>query len=39
MSMGGHVESGETYEEAFKRELDEELNMKADEISWQQLGI
>ena len=38
VSMGGHVESGETYEEAFKRELDEELNMKADEISWQHLG-
>ena len=38
VSMGGHVESGETYEEAFKRELNEELNMKADEISWQQLG-
>ena len=38
MSMGGHVESGETYEQAFKRELVEELNIKADEISWKLLG-
>jgi isopentenyldiphosphate isomerase len=29
MSMGGHVESGESYEEAFKRELEEELNLNA----------
>jgi isopentenyldiphosphate isomerase len=27
MSVGGHVETGETYEEAFKRELKEELNL------------
>ncbi len=38
MSMGGHVESGETYEQAFKRELVEELNIKADKISWKLLG-
>lgn len=38
MSMGGHVESGETYEQAFKRELVEELNIKADEIFWKLLG-
>jgi isopentenyldiphosphate isomerase len=39
MSMGGHVESGETYEQAFKRELAEELNIKADEIFWKLLGF
>jgi isopentenyldiphosphate isomerase len=38
MSMGGHVESGETYEQAFKRELVEELNIKAEEIYWKLLG-
>jgi len=38
MSMGGHVESGEQYEQAFKRELTEELNMDADEICWKLLG-
>ncbi len=38
MSMGGHVESGETYEQAFQRELMEELNIKADESFWKLLG-
>lgn len=38
MSMGGHVESGETYEQAFQRELMEELNIKADESCWKLLG-
>jgi len=38
MSMGGHVESGETYEQAFKRELMEELNIKEDESVWKLLG-
>ncbi|MEK7623816.1 MAG: NUDIX hydrolase [Patescibacteria group bacterium] len=30
MSMGGHVDSGETYEEALKRETMEELNINLD---------
>ena len=34
MSMGGHVESGETYDQAFKRELLEELNLNADDLKW-----
>jgi isopentenyl-diphosphate delta-isomerase len=38
MSMGGHVESGETYEESFKRELSEELSIDADKILWKLLG-
>jgi len=38
VSMGGHVSSGESYEEAFMRELDEELNIKAHEISFNEVG-
>ncbi|MBI2120326.1 MAG: NUDIX hydrolase [Parcubacteria group bacterium] len=38
MSMGGHMESGETYEESFKRELMEELNVDADKTPWKLLG-
>jgi len=38
MSMGGHVSSGETYEEALKRELREELNLDLDKISCRFLG-
>ncbi|HLC62782.1 MAG TPA: NUDIX domain-containing protein [Candidatus Nanoarchaeia archaeon] len=32
MSMGGHVSSGETYLQAFKRELKEELNINASKV-------
>ena len=38
MSMGGHVSSGETYEQAFKRELNEELRINADQTPWKFLG-
>lgn len=38
MSVAGHVESGEQYEQAFKRELKEELNIDANKISWKVLG-
>lgn len=38
MSAAGHVESGETYEESFKRELIEELNIDANAITWKLLG-
>ncbi len=34
MSMGGHVESGETYDFSFKRELMEELGIDADTTPW-----
>lgn len=34
VSMGGHVESGETYDQSFKRELLEELNIDADKTKW-----
>ncbi|MGB3205756.1 MAG: NUDIX domain-containing protein [Crinalium sp.] len=32
LSMGGHVESGESYDYAFKRELSEELNMQVTQV-------
>ena len=32
-SMGGHVESGETYEDALEREMREELNIDTDKTS------
>ncbi len=38
MSVGGHVESGESYEAAFRRELNEELNLDLDGLCWRQLG-
>ena len=38
MSMGGHVESGESYQAAFRRELKEELNIDLDGICWRLLG-
>jgi isopentenyldiphosphate isomerase len=38
MSMGGHVKSGETYEEALERELAEELNMNLEKFPWRILG-
>lgn len=38
MSVGGHVASGETYIEAFRRELFEELRLRLDEVDWRPLG-
>lgn len=38
MSMGGHVESGETYEQSFKREVEEELGFVVDVRPWRLLG-
>ena len=37
-SIGGHVKSGETYEAAFVRELAEELNMRAHEHVFREIG-
>ncbi len=38
MSVGGHVASGETYEQALKRETAEELNIDTDKIKIKFLG-
>ena len=37
-SVGGHVKSGETYVDALKRELKEELNISLDSIVYRLLG-
>ncbi|ACO45564.1 NUDIX domain-containing protein [Deinococcus deserti] len=36
MSVGGHVDSGEDYVEAFRRETQEELHIDLDMISWRE---
>ncbi len=38
-SVSGHVSSGETYDQAFARELEEELNLIPTQISWKKLGL
>src|SRR3989338_5802009 len=38
MSVGGHVESGETYDEAFARETKEEVNLDVFKIPWRFLA-
>jgi len=38
MSMGGHVDTGESYETAFKRELAEELNLNVEITPYSLLG-
>lgn len=38
MSVGGHVESGETYNQTFKRETREELNLDIDMVKHTLLG-
>ncbi len=38
MSVGGHVERGESYGAAFRRETREELNLDVDTLPWRELG-
>jgi isopentenyldiphosphate isomerase len=38
MSVGGHVQAGETYEAAFERETLEELNLNLSTLEWHELG-
>lgn len=38
MSCGGHVSSGETYGEAFAKEMKEELNIDISLTSWREVG-
>ncbi len=37
-SVAGHVESGESYEQAFKRETQEELNLDVNTLPWRVVG-
>lgn len=39
MSVAGCVSSGETYDQAFERELAEELNLKLSEVVWERIGL
>jgi isopentenyl-diphosphate delta-isomerase len=38
VSVGGHVETGETYEDAFRREAAEELNIDIQHVQYKLLG-
>ena len=38
VSVGGHVSSGETYEQSFIRELEEELNIDASMVEYKQIA-
>lgn len=38
MSVGGHVESGETYDQAFARETKEEVNLDVAKVPWRFLA-
>lgn len=38
VSVGGHVTSGETYDEAFARECYEEVRLKANAVSYKKIG-
>ncbi|GAB1542417.1 NUDIX hydrolase [Scytonema sp. NUACC21] len=38
ISMGGHVGTGETYEDTLQRELKEELNLELKQVNFQQIG-
>jgi isopentenyldiphosphate isomerase len=38
MSVGGHVQSGESYLEAFRRETLEEINEDIDFLEWRELA-
>lgn len=38
VSAGGHVASGESYEDAFRREVMEELNIDTGAVCWRVLG-
>lgn len=39
VSCGGHVSSGETYLEAFAKEMSEELNIDTSKVPYKELGI
>lgn len=38
IGVGGHVEHGETYDEAFRKEILEEVGWNIDDVEWRQIG-
>ena len=38
MGVGGHVQSGESYLQAFRRETQEELNINLDRVPWREVA-
>lgn len=38
VSVGGHVSSGETYDQAFEREMLEEINLNLKDVRYENLG-
>jgi isopentenyldiphosphate isomerase len=38
VSVGGHVTSGDTYDETFRKEAMEELNLNIDSVKYRKLG-
>ena len=38
MSVGGHVDAGESYEQAFRRETQEELNWDLSGLDWREVA-
>lgn len=38
IGVGGHVEHGETYDQAFRKEVQEEADWDIDQLNWERVG-